>query len=119
MTTTTQDAPIGCLPDLGRRTLVMGILNITPDSFSDGGLFNAREAAETHADSLQAEGADIVDIGGESTRPGHTPVPAEEEHRRAAAASAGARRRRRGSARRAPSQRRRRPPAARGRARRS
>jgi dihydropteroate synthase len=82
MTTTTQDAPIGCLPDLGRRTLVMGILNVTPDSFSDGGLFNALEAAETHADDLEREGADILDIGGESTRPGHTPVPAEEEQRR-------------------------------------
>jgi dihydropteroate synthase len=95
MTTTTQDAPIGCLPDLGRRTLVMGILNVTPDSFSDGGLFNALEAAETHADDLEREGADILDIGGESTRPGHTPVPAEEEQRRvlpviAALAKAGA-----------------------------
>jgi dihydropteroate synthase len=82
MTMTTQDAPIGCLPDLGRRTLVMGILNVTPDSFSDGGLFNALEAAATHADDLQREGADILDIGGESTRPGHVPVPDEEEQRR-------------------------------------
>lgn len=60
------------LPDLGRRVLVMGILNVTPDSFSDGGLFAAEEAAATQAESLVAEGAAILDIGGESTRPGHT-----------------------------------------------
>ncbi|KPL51776.1 dihydropteroate synthase [Prosthecomicrobium hirschii] len=72
-------ARIDCLPDLGRRTLIMGILNVTPDSFSDGGLFASFEAASAHAVELVAEGADILDIGGESTRPGHTAVPAEEE----------------------------------------
>ena len=70
------------LPDLGRRTLIMGILNVTPDSFSDGGLFFDREAALRHGREMEAEGADIIDIGGESTRPGHTEVEAEEEQRR-------------------------------------
>ena len=70
------------LSELGRRTLVMGILNVTPDSFSDGGLYQAREAALAHALQLEAEGADILDIGGESTRPGYVPVPAEEEQAR-------------------------------------
>jgi dihydropteroate synthase len=79
---TTEDPPIACLPELGRRTLVMGILNVTPDSFSDGGLYAASAAAETHALALEQEGADVIDIGGESTRPGHTPVPEDEEQRR-------------------------------------
>jgi dihydropteroate synthase len=79
---TAPPSPIACLPDLGRRTLVMGILNVTPDSFSDGGLFAARDAAVAHARALDAEGADIIDVGGESTRPGHEPVPAEEEQAR-------------------------------------
>lgn len=57
----------------------MGIVNVTPDSFSDGGLFVSREAAIAQARRLAAEGADIVDVGAESTRPGHAPVPAEEE----------------------------------------
>jgi dihydropteroate synthase len=70
------------LPDLGRKTLVMGILNVTPDSFSDGGRFEGVEAARVQADALIAEGAHILDIGGESTRPGHLPVPAEEEQAR-------------------------------------
>ncbi|MGY2048530.1 dihydropteroate synthase [Methylobacterium sp. JK268] len=70
------------LPDLGRRTLVMGILNVTPDSFSDGGRFQSQEAAEAQAATLVSEGAAILDVGGESTRPGHTPVPAEEEQAR-------------------------------------
>ena len=70
------------LPDLGRRTHVMGILNVTPDSFSDGGLFVEPEAALRHGLDMEAEGADLIDVGGESTRPGHTPVPAEEEQRR-------------------------------------
>ncbi|WP_425514871.1 dihydropteroate synthase [Ancylobacter lacus] len=61
------------------RTLVMGILNITPDSFSDGGRNFAVEDAAASARRLVAEGADILDIGGESTRPGHTPVAEEEE----------------------------------------
>ena len=73
---------IACLPDLGRRTLIMGILNVTPDSFSDGGQFNRPHAALEHAHTLENEGADIIDVGGESTRPGYTPVPAEEEQRR-------------------------------------
>jgi dihydropteroate synthase len=57
----------------------MGILNVTPDSFSDGGLFDLREAAVAHAHAMTAEGADIIDIGGESTRPGYTPVSADDE----------------------------------------
>jgi dihydropteroate synthase len=63
----------------GTRTYIMGILNITPDSFSDGGRFNGQEVALEHASQMVAEGADIIDVGGESTRPGHTPVTAEEE----------------------------------------
>lgn len=57
----------------------MGIVNVTPDSFSDGGLFVSPAAALAQARKLAAEGADIVDVGAESTRPGHTPVPADEE----------------------------------------
>lgn len=68
---------------IGPRTLVMGIVNVTPDSFSDGGLFQTREAAVAAGLRLIAEGADIVDVGGESTRPGHVPVDAEEEIERA------------------------------------
>ena len=56
--------------DLGKRTLIMGILNVTPDSFSDGGLYLDRDQALEHAERLLADGADILDIGGESTRPG-------------------------------------------------
>jgi dihydropteroate synthase len=72
--------------ELGDRTLVMGILNVTPDSFSDGGRFLARDHAVAHALKMLDEGADLLDIGGESTRPG-TPVaesgiPAAEELRR-------------------------------------
>ncbi|SEP22010.1 dihydropteroate synthase [Methylobacterium sp. ap11] len=70
------------LPDLGRRTLVMGILNVTPDSFSDGGRFQDLDAAREQAARLAAEGAALLDIGGESTRPGHVPVPADEEQAR-------------------------------------
>lgn len=70
------------LPDLGRRTLVMGILNVTPDSFSDGGRFQDLDAARIQAARLVQEGAALLDIGGESTRPGHVPVPAEEEQAR-------------------------------------
>ena len=70
------------LPGLGRRTLVMGILNVTPDSFSDGGLFQDAAKAQAQADALVAEGAALVDVGGESTRPGHTPISAEEEQAR-------------------------------------
>ncbi|WP_363345975.1 dihydropteroate synthase [Methylocystis echinoides] len=64
---------------IGRRPVIMGIVNVTPDSFSDGGLFVSRAAALAQATKLAAGGADIVDVGAESTRPGHTPVPAEEE----------------------------------------
>ncbi|TLS48627.1 dihydropteroate synthase [Paenibacillus antri] len=65
--------------DLGRRTLIMGILNVTPDSFSDGGKYTTVERAVEHARRLIAEGADILDVGGESTRPGYVPVTDEEE----------------------------------------
>ncbi|WP_090717153.1 dihydropteroate synthase [Paenibacillus typhae] len=64
---------------LGSRTLIMGILNVTPDSFSDGGLWNDPGRAVEHALQMAAEGADIIDIGGESTRPGHEPVSMQEE----------------------------------------
>ncbi|MBP3967207.1 dihydropteroate synthase [Paenibacillus lignilyticus] len=67
---------------LGTRTLIMGILNMTPDSFSDGGRYNEVEAAVRHAEQMVADGADIIDIGGESTRPGFEPVPLEEELKR-------------------------------------
>lgn len=64
---------------LGERTLIMGILNVTPDSFSDGGLWDQPDKAVAHALRMAAEGADIIDIGGESTRPGHAPVEINEE----------------------------------------
>lgn len=67
---------------LGERTLVMGVLNVTPDSFSDGGLFLDADAAVTRALELERAGANILDIGGESTRPGSGGVSAEEELRR-------------------------------------
>jgi dihydropteroate synthase len=65
-----------------RPPLVMGIVNVTPDSFSDGGRFESPEAAIAHALRLVEEGADILDIGGESSRPGSQPVAADEELRR-------------------------------------
>lgn len=70
--------------DLTRRKLplLMGILNVTPDSFSDGGQFNAIDAAVERAIQMEADGADIIDIGGESTRPGSDPVSLDEELRR-------------------------------------
>ncbi len=71
------------LPDRG-RCLVMGVVNVTPDSFSDGGAWFAAEAAVSHGLQLAAEGADIVDVGGESTRPGAGRVDEEEELRRVA-----------------------------------
>jgi dihydropteroate synthase len=67
---------------IGQRTLIMGILNITPDSFSDGGEFFDFEKALAHAEQMIAEGADIIDVGGESTRPGGEPVSAEDEIQR-------------------------------------
>ena len=66
------------------RPALMGILNVTPDSFSDGGKFVGRDTAIAQALKLAADGADIIDIGAESTRPGHTPVSADEEIRRLA-----------------------------------
>ncbi len=68
--------------DFSKKTYVMGILNVTPDSFSDGGLFFSEKKAIEHAIRLIEDGADIIDIGGESTRPGSEPVPVEEEIRR-------------------------------------
>lgn len=67
---------------LGRRTLVMGILNVTPDSFTDGGKFNDIDRAVEQAKQMVADGADIIDIGGESTRPTSTPLDEEDELRR-------------------------------------
>jgi dihydropteroate synthase len=68
--------------ELGETPKIMGIVNVTPDSFSDGGSFLDPGCAADHAAELVAQGADIVDIGGESTRPGATPVSEEEEIRR-------------------------------------
>jgi len=77
------DPPLARMFDaIGKRTLVMGILNVTPDSFSDGGRFIDPKAAVEHALRMVNDGADIVDVGGESTRPGSDAVPAEEEMRR-------------------------------------
>jgi len=69
----------GQLQGLGKRPLVMGILNVTPDSFSDGGRYMERERALEYAREMVAQGADIIDVGGESTRPGAHPVSLEEE----------------------------------------
>ncbi|MBE7185351.1 MAG: dihydropteroate synthase [Methylobacterium mesophilicum] len=68
--------------DLGDASVIMGILNVTPDSFSDGGRFDAPSAALDQARRMADEGAAIIDVGGESTRPGAEPVSAEEEQRR-------------------------------------
>jgi len=67
---------------LGPRTLIMGVLNVTPDSFSDGGLFLDKQDAVAHGEALARAGADIIDVGGESSRPFSEPVSAEEEIRR-------------------------------------
>ena len=64
------------------RTLLMGIVNVTPDSFSDGGKFLAPEKAASHARKLVEDGADILDLGAESTRPGAAPIDAKEELQR-------------------------------------
>lgn len=72
----------GTIFDIGHRTYIMGILNVTPDSFSDGGQFQDADAALRHAEEMIRDGADILDVGGESTRPGHVQVPEEEEIRR-------------------------------------
>ncbi|MFO7615873.1 MAG: dihydropteroate synthase, partial [Bacteroidales bacterium] len=68
--------------DLGRRTCIMGVLNVTPDSFSDGGRYLDPAAAVAQGVRLAKDGADIIDVGGESTRPFSDPVTAEEEIRR-------------------------------------
>ncbi len=68
--------------NLSHRAMIMGVLNVTPDSFSDGGEYLSADKAMERARQMIAEGADIIDVGGESTRPGADPVPAEEELRR-------------------------------------
>lgn len=65
--------------DFGRHTYIMGILNVTPDSFSDGGRFNSLDKALFHAQEMIKEGVDIIDVGGESTRPGYTLLSDDEE----------------------------------------
>ena len=69
----------GTVFDFHKETIIMGILNVTPDSFSDGGKYDAVEAAVTHAKKMVADGAKIIDVGGESTRPGRAAVSLEEE----------------------------------------
>lgn len=71
--------PVGGKP---LRPLVMGVLNVTPDSFSDGGRFHSLESALARAEQMIADGVDIIDIGGESSRPGAAPLPLDEELRR-------------------------------------
>ena len=68
--------------DLANETYVMGILNITPDSFSDGGKFNSLDNALFHTEEMIKDGAAIIDVGGESTRPGYTLLSEEEEIQR-------------------------------------
>ncbi len=70
------------VPDVAERPLVMGILNVTPDSFSDGGRFFETDQAVARGRSMISEGADVIDVGGESTRPGAVPVEVDEELRR-------------------------------------
>ena len=67
---------------MASQPLVFGILNVTPDSFSDGGLWESPDRAVEHARAMVADGADVIDVGGESTRPGAAPIDAEEEQRR-------------------------------------
>lgn len=67
---------------LGERTLIMGILNVTPDSFSDGGKWNTRDAMLRHMEEMVRDGADIIDLGAESSRPGFRPMPADQEMER-------------------------------------
>ena len=68
--------------DLKNQVYIMGILNVTPDSFSDGGRFDSQDEALRHAEEMIEAGADIIDIGGESTRPSHTPLGEENELKR-------------------------------------
>ena len=85
MTASSAAGSTSCGPmtfEWGSRTYVMGIVNVTPDSFSGDGVAHDADAALEQALRFQAEGADIIDVGGESTRPGHTPVDAGEELRR-------------------------------------
>src|SRR2546427_11966606 len=65
-----------------RRPLIMGVLNVTPDSFSDAARYATTDAAVARAEQMTSEGADLIDVGGESTRPGSQPVPADEQIRR-------------------------------------
>ena len=65
--------------DVKNKTYIMGILNVTPDSFSDGGKWKDQDAALRHAEEMIADGAAVIDIGGESTRPGHRQISDEEE----------------------------------------
>jgi dihydropteroate synthase len=81
MTAAPVNAPVAGLPAIG-RCRVMGVINVTPDSFSDGGAFADADSAVKHGLQLLAAGADILDVGGESTRPGAQRVTAEEEHAR-------------------------------------
>ena len=74
--------PNGEVLNLQDRLLIMGILNVTPDSFSDGGKWASLDSAVSHALRMIEEGADILDIGGESTRPGAAAITSEEEIRR-------------------------------------
>jgi dihydropteroate synthase len=76
---TRRDAFLGLI---GVRPVIMGILNVTPDSFSDGGRFQSLDRAMAQAKTLVADGADIIDVGAESTRPGHTAISLDEEWRR-------------------------------------
>src|ERR1700739_2469133 len=80
-----ESSPPGALAGLPRpgRCLIMGVINVTPDSFSDGGEWLHADAAIAHGLELAAAGADIIDVGGESTRPGAQRVPEREELRRA------------------------------------
>ena len=83
MSHTTDTAPLDWQDLIGKQTLIMGVLNVTPDSFSDGGLYDTAEAAVAHARALVADGAHLLDIGGESTRPAtfgdKSPLPPQEE----------------------------------------
>lgn len=82
MTMNPAEGFIECGPytlEYGKKTLIMGILNVTPDSFSDGGKYKSLEAALRHGEEMVKAGADIIDIGGESTRPGHEKISDQEE----------------------------------------
>lgn len=69
----------------GKKVYIMGILNVTPDSFSDGGKFDTLEHAMAQAEKMIKEGADLIDVGGESTRPGHQQITEDEENRESSA----------------------------------